>query len=616
MERHGFDLKGAPIYRGQKRRAGSLLGYVERQHTADKSTFNEKGWIEAFVRWTVTTNQSLRQASSQAHLQLLMFQNPRVENLVPTSVNTVREWIMQAASDARATIEKSLRHAASSITMSFDNWTANNGLDFLGVTAHYLDASLRPRTILLGLRDTRGSHSGESIAEEVLRVINDYGISENVQYFMSDNASANDRAIRILSGSLNIHPEHHRLRCGAHVINLVAKAVLYGIDIDAFETDDLEESLSDSRHISAFEAAVRSVPADEIQKTWRRKGPVGKLHNLVTHIQKTPKRRRFFEMKQNAEADSDDERIYRVIVNGGIRWNSSCDMIERAVKLRDAIELYQTHFRSLSDCDRLSSSDCLDPRDWAELERLLEILLPLKSASLRLQEDNDTKHALWEQLAVFDSLLSEFERLKERYRYEPSSHIKACVNLGWKKLDKYYGLSDKTSAYRMAIFLHPHLKMAWFERHWACRPAWIDAAKEAIDNSYSLAKMRWPEDAQKAISLNPVEPMIKSESSFDEYNTLPQEVDSTDDLQLFKREERTPGLYSPTPLEWWRQNHTRFPLLRHLAFEFLAIPASAAANERTFSIAGNSVGNDRPRTLYELAEAQQLLRSWYDEGLA
>lgn len=76
--------------------------------------------------------------------------------------------------------------------LSFDNWIANNGLDFLGETAHYLDASLRPRTILFGLRNTRGSHSGESIAEEVLRVTNDYGIGGNVQYFMSDNASAND----------------------------------------------------------------------------------------------------------------------------------------------------------------------------------------------------------------------------------------------------------------------------------------------------------------------------------------------------------------------------------------------------------------------------------------
>lgn len=43
MERHGFDLKGRPVHRGQKRRAASMLEYVDRWHTADNSTFNEKG---------------------------------------------------------------------------------------------------------------------------------------------------------------------------------------------------------------------------------------------------------------------------------------------------------------------------------------------------------------------------------------------------------------------------------------------------------------------------------------------------------------------------------------------------------------------------------------------
>ena len=45
-------------------------------------------------------------------------------------------------------------------------------------------------------------------------------------------------------------------------------------------------------------------------------------------------------MKQNvdADADADDGRIYRVIVNDGIRWNCSCDMIEGVMKLRDALE--------------------------------------------------------------------------------------------------------------------------------------------------------------------------------------------------------------------------------------------------------------------------------------
>lgn len=31
MERHGFELKGVPVHRGQKRRAGSLLEYDDRQ---------------------------------------------------------------------------------------------------------------------------------------------------------------------------------------------------------------------------------------------------------------------------------------------------------------------------------------------------------------------------------------------------------------------------------------------------------------------------------------------------------------------------------------------------------------------------------------------------------
>ena len=50
-------------------------------------------------------------------------------------------------------------------------------------------------------------------------------------------------------------------------------------------------------------------------------------------------------MKQNFDADPNDNRIYRVVVNGDIGGNSSCNMIERAVELRDALELNRTYFR-------------------------------------------------------------------------------------------------------------------------------------------------------------------------------------------------------------------------------------------------------------------------------
>jgi hypothetical protein len=82
-----------------------------------------------------------------------------------------------------------------------------------------------------------------------------------------------------------------------------------------------------------------------------------------------------------------------------------------------------------------------------------------------------------------------------------------------------------------------------------------------------------------------------------------------DVLQLCKPEERTIGLYSPSLLDFWRQDHTGCTVWRHLAFKLFAIPVSASADERNFPIADNSIGNDRPRTPYEFAEAQRILSS-------
>ena len=69
----------------------------------------------------------------------------------------------------------------------------------------------------------------------------------------------------------------------------------------------------------------------------------------------------------------------------------------------------------------------------------------------------------------------------------------------------------------------------------------------------------------------------------------------------YLREERAPQ--ATRPLNWWREHHHRFPVLRHLAFEILAAPASSSADERIFSMAGNVVNDERPNTIEESAEA-------------
>ena len=68
-------------------------------------------------------------------------------------------------------------------------------------------------------------HSGEQIAEQILKAIKDFGVTGRIISITMDNASANDRAINILRGELNpmSDPFFFHSRCVAHILNLAVQ---------------------------------------------------------------------------------------------------------------------------------------------------------------------------------------------------------------------------------------------------------------------------------------------------------------------------------------------------------------------------------------------------------
>jgi hypothetical protein len=105
-----------------------------------------------------------------------------------------------------------------------------------------------------------------------------------------------------------------RLRCFADIANRVITALLFGTK-EAKITKALEHSGADEQFI-----------------VWNELDPLGKLHNICVYINCNDERRGVFRRCQVAEQGVVELAILNLIQDGGIRWHSTYDMIERGKK--------------------------------------------------------------------------------------------------------------------------------------------------------------------------------------------------------------------------------------------------------------------------------------------
>jgi hypothetical protein len=141
-----------------------------------------------------------------------------------------------------------------------------------------------------------------------------------------------------------------RLRCFGHIINLVAQAFVFGAQSEIFE-----------QTLEVYEKQIQ----DGTIKLWELRGPIGKLHYVVLYILKTPQRLQRFLAGFKDEVSPTDLMPKR---DNSTRWNSVYYMIQRALRLKDNLDV----FCSLNTRDRISdegllSSQILTPVDWVVL---------------------------------------------------------------------------------------------------------------------------------------------------------------------------------------------------------------------------------------------------------
>ncbi|KAE8241191.1 hypothetical protein A4X13_0g7527 [Tilletia indica] len=179
------------------------------------------------VAWV---SQSARPLSVVEDSGFLAFLSEAQKEMMPSRFTVSRD-LDRVFKGMVAVLKAELASVDGCFHLAIDVWTSANGHSFLGLIICYQHSGKAIRR-LLEMVPFLEAHGGAQLAAATSRVLEKYGIGDRVWNIISDNASENNKMMRLLAdeGKLARFKQNDemncRVRCSAHVLNLVSKAVL------------------------------------------------------------------------------------------------------------------------------------------------------------------------------------------------------------------------------------------------------------------------------------------------------------------------------------------------------------------------------------------------------
>ncbi|KAG7001232.1 3-ketosteroid 1-dehydrogenase helE [Fusarium oxysporum f. sp. conglutinans] len=575
--------------------------------------FDRKHFQRLLLEWIIEENHAFSVCEQGRLRQIFEYLNPLVKitdaNITRT---TIRRKVLSAYEMHKDKVVAALKQSCGLIHVSFDGWKSGN-------------------------RHSLTRHFGHNIAAEILDVLDAYGIQDKIGYFTLDNAESNDKAMEVIGGELGFVGSRRRGRCFGHTLNLSAKALLFGHNVEAFE-----EQLSGEAALSEAEHTL-----------WRRKGPVGKLHNLVVDVRRSDQLTYLLRSIQRSEFDlSSDPRIRArqpvdLIIDNDTRWLSQLYMIRRAIILRPFIEQLVLKHRQQWEQDNRSKRTgnlrksarepriCLEENqltvnDWVVLEHLAKLLGFYEDAVKTLEGDGQQRKRKGGWVWLVRELLEDYKQLASEI--PDAEHFRINVNLGWEKLNKYYSRLDETPIYYTALALHPAFRWGYFENEWKDNTEWVMKAKQMVrevwESDYRhLQVVRSPVDDEPVAKrqrkyYNPFQAYCERTRPVLGYGLVKEEATLSDDinegtneLELWQSSWEDGDNDVRDPISYWHERKRRYPRLSRMALDFLTIQPMSAECERMFAAAGRMVTPLRNRLDADIIGMCQVLRSWLRAGV-
>jgi len=303
------------------------------------------------------------------------------------------------------------------------------------------------------------------------------------------------------------------------------------------------------------------------------------------------------------------------------RWSSAYHMLERAIYLRKVVDTFVRDFQ----WDQLE----LSKSEWDQAEFLLNVLLPFKACSARLEQT--TRPGIDKVFWVYESLFNELDRLSTIAEDRINSQhtwlqaVKPALSALRAKLSKYYGNTARSFVYPNGVIFQPRGKLTLFKQQ-----SWDD---DEITKYSAMCRDRYVAEYEgtKERSVTPISnrkrPFSVLEDDDEEYEQALQALNPSSDSNEYDRYILSPRVdYKIGVLDWWRQNDYQYPQMSLMVRDTLAVPATGAGVERQFSKSGRVVTPTRSRLspetitdilLYKnyLSRKKEEIKTWTGAGM-
>ncbi|XP_036324938.1 zinc finger BED domain-containing protein 1-like [Rhagoletis pomonella] len=313
------------------------------QRTSEQHTVAEQPTISHYVdkpstgRKAKQIDKQLVQMIAKGHHALRIVEEPEMKRLIQMVSHcpnyqlpcrkTVSEKILPQIYEELLAKAKRKVSESTAVCLTTDGWTSRINEHFIAVTAHLIDKNTNLCSILICCKQFSERHTSENLCNFLKEVMTEWQISHKIAAVVSDNAPNIINVVRL--------GEWKSIGCFAHLLNLI---VQHGV-----------AEISDVLH------KVKAI----VEFFNRSPRGLQKLMDVQRQLNLSP-----LKLKQDVST----------------RWNATYDMLERILKLKEAV---------VTTIALLRSDLIIDQQSWEIIEGALLLLKPFYEVTMEISSEKN-----------------------------------------------------------------------------------------------------------------------------------------------------------------------------------------------------------------------------------